>query len=303
MTAMMTPHRAHEERKNRKLVLPNRASARARSRLQWPEFNGRLQIMRMADRFGIVTAGASGMGRAGALRFAAEGASVAVVDLDAGKANEVAESIKAAGGQAFALAGNLMEEDFARGLVNETRKRFGKLDFMWCHAGHPSVSRVEGLDLREFDIAMNLNVRAVLASVIEAIPVMREGGGGSVLFTSSTSGVIGSPFSPLYSVAKWGVIGLARSLGKRYGPDNIRFNVVCPGTTDTPMLDTLVSRPDEEDTKGKDLNELKRIRASGNPLGRAARPEEVANVALFLLSHEASYVNGASLLVDGGKTA
>ena len=100
-----------------------------------------------------------------------------------------------------------------------------------------------------------------------------------------------------------GVIGLARSLAKRYGADNIRFNVVCPGTTDTPMLDVLVSRPDEDDTKGKDLDELKRIRSSGNPMGRAARPEEVANAALFLLSSEASYVNGASLLVDGGKTA
>ena len=259
--------------------------------------------MRMADRFGIITAGASGMGRAGALRFAAEGAAVAVVDLNEARAQEVAQAIIAAGGQAFALAGNLMEEDFARGIVHETKKRFGKLDFVWAHAGHPSVSRIEGLDLHDFDEAMNLNVRAVLASVIEAIPIMRERGGGSVLFTSSTSGVVGSPFSPLYSVAKWGVIGLARSLAKRYGPENIRFNVVCPGTTDTPMLNVLVSRPDEEDTKGKDIDELKRIRGSGNPMGRPARPEEVANAALFLLSHEASYVNGASLLVDGGKTA
>jgi len=258
---------------------------------------------RMADRFGIVTAAASGMGRAGALRFAREGAAVAVVDLDEAKAREVADAITAAGGQAFALAGNLMDEDFARGIVQETRKRFGRLDFLWAHAGHPSVSRVEGLDLREFDVAMNLNVRAAFASAIEAIPHMRERGFGSVLFTSSTSGVIGSPFSPLYSVAKWGLIGLARSLAKRYGPEGMRFNVVCPGTTDTPMLDVLVSRPDEEETKGRNLDELKRVRAAGNPMGRAARPEEVANAALFLLSQEASYVNGASLLVDGGKTA
>jgi len=135
--------------------------------------------MRMADRFGIITAGASGMGRAGALRFAAEGAAVAVVDLNEAQAQEVAQAIIAAGGQAFALAGNLMEEDFARGIVHETKKRFGKLDFVWAHAGHPSVSRIEGLDLHDFDEAMNLNVRAVLASVIEAIPIMRERGGGS----------------------------------------------------------------------------------------------------------------------------
>jgi NAD(P)-dependent dehydrogenase (short-subunit alcohol dehydrogenase family) len=259
--------------------------------------------MRMADRFGIVTGAASGMGRAGAIRFAREGAAVVVVDRDEAKAKEVVDEITAAGGKAFALAGDLLDEGFARGLVKEAHQRLGKLDFLWAHAGHPSVSRVEGLDLQEFDVAMNLNVRSAFASVIEAIPHMRERGGGSVLFTSSTSGVIGSPFSPIYSVAKWGLIGLARSLAKRYGPDNIRFNVVCPGTTDTPMLDVLVSRPDEDETRGKDINELKRIRGAGNPMGRPARPEEVANVALFLLSHEASYVNGASLMVDGGKTA
>lgn len=259
--------------------------------------------MRMADRFGIVTGAASGMGRAGAVRFAREGAAVAVVDRDEAKARDVVAEITAAGGKAVALAGDLLDEKFARGLVHEAHQRLGKLDFLWAHAGHPSVSRVEGLDLAEFDIAMNLNVRSAFASAIEAIPLMRQRGGGSVLFTSSTSGVIGSPFSPLYSVAKWGLIGLARSLAKRYGPDNIRFNVVCPGTTDTPMLDVLVSRPDEDDTKGKDINELKRARGAGNPMGRPARPEEVANAALFLLSHEASYVNGASLMVDGGKTA
>lgn len=259
--------------------------------------------MRMRNRFGIVTAGASGMGRAGALRFAAEGAAVAVVDRDEAGARAVADQIAAAGGKAVALAGDLMDEGFSRNLVHEAKKRLGKLDFLWAHAGHPSVTRIEGLDLREFDAAMNLNVRTALASVIEAVPYMREAGGGSVLFTSSTSGVIGSPLSPLYSVAKWGVIGLARSLAKRYGPENIRFNVVCPGTTDTPMLDVFVSRPDEEETKGKDLKELRRQRGSGNPMGRPARPEEVANVALFLLSEEASYVNGASLVVDGGKTA
>ncbi|RYY84121.1 MAG: SDR family oxidoreductase, partial [Comamonadaceae bacterium] len=155
--------------------------------------------MRMSERFGIITAGASGMGRAGAIRFAAEGAAVAVVDIDQAKASDVADTITAAGGKAFALAGDLMDEAFARSLVNDVHKHFGRLDFLWAHAGHPSVSRVEGLDLKDFDIAMNLNVRAALASVIEAIPLMREGGGGSVLFTSSTSGVIGSPFSPLYS--------------------------------------------------------------------------------------------------------
>lgn len=259
--------------------------------------------MRLANKIGIVTAGASGIGKAGAVRFAAEGAAVAVVDIDAGRASAVADEINRAGGRGIYLAGDLTDEKFAREIARETSRRLGGLDFVWAHAGHPAAASVEGLDLSEFDLALNLNVRSALATVIEAIPLMRKRGGGSVLFTSSTSGVIGSPFSPLYSVAKWGLIGLTRSLARRYGKDNIRFNVVCPGTTDTPMLRVLVARPDEEEARGKDIDQLIAQRGAGNPIGRLARPEEIANAALFLLSDEASMVNGVALLVDGGKTA
>ena len=259
--------------------------------------------MRLKDKIGIVTAAASGMGRAGALRFAREGARVAVVDLDAAKAQLVVDEITAAGGQAVALAGDLTDEAFARGIVGDTVARFGGLDFLWAHAGHPGPAAIEGLDLADFDFAVNLNVRSVLASVIEAIPVMRERGGGSILFTASTSGLVGSPFSPVYSAAKFGLVGLARSLAKRYGRDNIRFNALCPGTTDTPMLRVFVARPDNPATQGKDPEELVRNRGASNPLGRMGKPEEMANAALFLLSDEASFVTGASLAVDGGSTS
>lgn len=258
---------------------------------------------RMAGRIGLVTAGASGMGRAGALRFAAEGAAVAVVDLDEAGARQVAQEIIDAGGRAIALSGDLTDETFARGIAGETARRLGGLDFVWAHAGHPGASAVEGLDLAQFDLALNLNVRSAFATVIEAIPLMRQRGRGSVLFTASSSGLVGSPFSPIYSTAKFGLIGLARSLARRYGKEGLRFNVVCPGTVDTPMLRVFVARPDEEATRGQDIERLVAERGAGNPMGRPAQPQEVASAALFLLSDEASFVNGVALPVDGGKTA
>ncbi len=259
--------------------------------------------MQLANKIGIVTAAASGMGRAGAMRFAREGAAVAVVDIDSVKAAETVGAITRAGGRAFALCGDLCDEAFARSIVHDTVKHFGGLDFLWNHAGHPAAAAIEDLDLKDFDLAINLNVRSALATTIEAIPVLRARGGGSVLFTASSSGLVGSPYSPLYSTAKFGVVGLARSLAKRYGRERIRFNVICPGTTDTPMLRVFVARPDHAPTKGQDPEELVQKRGGLNPLGRMARPEEIANAALFLLSDEASFVNGIAMPVDGGGTA
>lgn len=259
--------------------------------------------MRLQGKTGIITAAASGMGRAGALRFAREGASVVVVDLDAAKARATVEEIRAAGGKATALAGDLCDETFSRRIVHACKEEFGGPDFLWAHAGHPGPAAIEDLDLKDFDLALNLNVRTALASVAEAIPLMRERGGGSVLFTSSSSGLVGSPFSPVYSVAKFGIIGLTRSLAKRYGRDGIRFNVVCPGTTDTPMLRVFVARPDNPATQGQDPEDLIVKRGGINALGRVAQPEEIANAALFLISDEASFVTGAALPVDAGGTA
>jgi len=155
--------------------------------------------MRLTNKIGIVTAAGSGMGRAGALRFAAEGASVAVVDLNADAANDVVKQITDAGGKAIALPGDLTRDEFARNIVRETTRAFGALDFVWNHVGHPGPAAIEGLDWKDYDLAMNLNVRTVLITTEAALPELRARGGGSLLYTASTSGLTGSQFSPVYT--------------------------------------------------------------------------------------------------------
>jgi NAD(P)-dependent dehydrogenase (short-subunit alcohol dehydrogenase family) len=239
--------------------------------------------MRLANKIGIVTAAASGMGRAGALRFAQEGAAVGVVDLDQAGADAVVRQITDRGGRALALAGDLRQDGFSREIVRRTANAFGGLDFVWNHVGHPGPT--------------------VLVTTEAAIPELRARGGGALLYTASTSGLTGSQFSPVYNIAKFGVVGLVHGLAKRYAREKIRVNAVCPGPTDTPMLRVFVARPDSQLPPGETPETLVVKRGGQVPMGRPAQPEEIANAALFLISDEASYITGVALPVDGGATA
>jgi NAD(P)-dependent dehydrogenase (short-subunit alcohol dehydrogenase family) len=259
--------------------------------------------MRLQNKIGIVTAAASGMGRAGALRFAKEGASLAAVDLDEDGANAVVKQITDAGGKAIALVGDLRQDAFARDIVRRTAREFGGLDFVWNHVGHPGPASIEGIDWRDFELAMDLNLRTVLVTTEAAIPELRARGGGALLYTASTSGLTGSQFSPVYNIAKFGVVGLVHGLAKRYAREKIRVNAVCPGPVDTPMLRVFVARPDSQLPAGETPETLVIKRGGQVPMGRPAQPQEIANAALFLISDEASYVTGVALPVDGGATA
>ncbi len=259
--------------------------------------------MRLLNTIGIVTAGASGMGRAGAALFAREGASVAVVDIDEARTAEVVRDIQAAGGRAVAFIGNLRDDAFASSLAARTAEAFGALDFVWNHAGHPGPARFEDMPMDAFDETMELNVRSAVLVTMAAIPLLRARGKGSVLYTASTSGLVGSPYSPVYSLAKFGLVGLARSLAKRHAKEGLRFNVICPGPTDTPMFRQFARRPDTMTAHNQDIEAMVSQRATAHVAGRLGRPEEVANAALFLLSDDASFVNGTALTVDGGATA
>jgi NAD(P)-dependent dehydrogenase (short-subunit alcohol dehydrogenase family) len=252
--------------------------------------------MRMQGKIGIVTAAASGMGRAGALRFAREGAAVGVADRDQAGVAAVVQEITAGGGRALALVGDLRTDDFARDIVRRTARAFGGLDFVWNHVGHPGPAAIEGIDMADYELAMDLNLRTVLVTTEAAIPEMRARGGGALLFTASTSGLVGSQFSPVYSMAKFGIVGFVRALAKRLAPDNIRVNAVCPGTVDTPLLRKAAA--DSGDPE-RFLHGL----ASAHPIGRIAEPEEIARFFQFLASDHARFFTGSVLMIDGGFSA
>jgi NAD(P)-dependent dehydrogenase (short-subunit alcohol dehydrogenase family) len=255
--------------------------------------------MRLKDKIALITASASGIGRAAAGLFAREGAAVAVADIDRGRIQDTVAEIKAGGGRAHGIPCDLTKETDSRRIVREAIAAFGGLDILWNNVGHPGPGRIEDVDMDDYDVAMTLNVRSVLVTTTEAIPALRARGGGAILFTSSIAGIYGSPFSPVYSAAKFGVTGLTKSLAIRLAPDNIRVNCVCPAPIDTPMLDIFMGRPDVVADKHENLARMKQA----IPLGRVGTPMEVAQAGLFLASGDASYITGVSLPVDGGYTA
>src|SRR5262249_26023659 len=254
--------------------------------------------MRLKGKIALITAAASGIGRAAAVLFARAGAAVAVADIDKGRIGDTVDEITKAGGRAHGIPCDLMKDADARRIVRDAVAAFGGLDIVWNNVGHPGPGRIEGIDMDDYDTAMTLNLRSVLVTTTEAIPAMKARG-GSILFPSSLAGIYGSPFSPVHSAAKFGVTGLTKSLSLRLAPDNIRVNCVCPAPIDTPMLDIFMGRPDVEANKHENLARMKQA----VPLGRVGTPMEVAQAGLFLASDEASYITGVALPVDGGYSA
>jgi NAD(P)-dependent dehydrogenase (short-subunit alcohol dehydrogenase family) len=255
--------------------------------------------MRLKNKLAVITAGASGMGRAACLLFAREGAKVAIVDINEAGAHGVAEEIRKAGGEAHAIRADLSNAQECRGSVSEAAEKLGGIDVFWAHAGVPGTDVVEDIDLDDYDFAMNLNIRSTYLTVGEAVKHIRKRGGGSVILTASISGLVGSMLSPLYSAGKFGVVGLGKSLSLRYGPEQIRVNVICPGLTDTPMLPGFMGRNASADQAAATQQRF----VGMIPMGRVATPEDIAHTALFLASDESAYITGVAIPVDGGFTA
>src|SRR4051812_13032706 len=256
--------------------------------------------MLLEGKIALVTAGASGMGRAAAERFAQEGAHVIVVDVNEANAKDTVAGIEAAGGSAAAEVVDVRDLDALKALADKVQSEHGKLHVLYNNVGVPGAA---GLDLteEEWNTGLEINARAsffLSGYLTDALKAGGADGGASVIFTSSTSGLIGSPYSPMYSFTKGGIVALVRSMALAFATDDIRVNAVAPGSVETPGLPAFFRVDDPEEIERRKAAFFATI-----PMGRAAQPEEVGKVVLFLASDLSSYVTGVTIPVDGGITA
>ena len=248
-------------------------------------------------RVAVITASGSGMGRAAAVRMAQEGAAVVVADIRGDAAAETVELCEAAGGSATAFTLDVTQVDQIEALMDQVGSQHGKLDVLYAHAGIPGPA---GLDMSEadYDQTAAVNMKSAFFTVAKAVPLLKASGNASVILTASTSGIVGSPFSPLYALTKGALVTFGKSVALALAP-KVRCNVICPGPVDTPMLPLFFGREPGTDVKPLMREFLER----DVPLRRPSQPEEIAEVALFLASDASSFVTGVTLPVDGGYTA
>lgn len=242
----------------------------------------------------LVTGGGSGIGRATALKFAAEGASVVIGNRNEKAGQETVELIHQAGGKASFFQTDVTKLANVRELVKYTVDTYGGLHAAFNNAGveDPQAMTPDQTD-EAFDLVMNVNVKGVWYSMKCEIEYMVANGGGAIVNTSSIAGLIGYPGHAPYTASKHAVIGLTKTAALEYAQQGIRVNAVCPGATETSLLDGLAEG---------DSNTLEYIK-SLHPIGRLAKPEEIANTVVWLCSDEASFVLGQAIAVDGGFTA
>ncbi|GGD79987.1 SDR family NAD(P)-dependent oxidoreductase [Croceicoccus mobilis] len=248
----------------------------------------------LEGRVVMVTGGGNGIGRASALRCAEAGAAVAVTDRDHAAARTVADEIAEVGGMGCAIALDVTDDDAVRGAVEQTVARFGKLDGACNAAGATFMGvRMHEVDVDFWDHVHAVNLRGLFLSMKYQVAAMLEAGGGAVVNIASTAAIAAIPNGSEYCSAKAGVAGVTRAAALDYARSNIRINAVLPGATRTAMMEhafTLIDR-------------LREIVPEANPMGRLAEPDEMAMAVRWLLSAEASFVNGVLLPVDGGLTA
>jgi len=252
--------------------------------------------MRLHNKIAVITGGGSGIGRAGVQLFAKEGAQVVVADLNGEKAEETVKIVRDAGGVAVAIQADVSSNHGNEAIVQKTLDSFGGIDIFWANAGITAPENPLGKQSVDFfDVLMAVNTKGPWLGARAAMPHLEKRPGASFIITASLSGFLARPNNTAYSASKGGAIQLMRALAIEFAP-NVRVNSISPVLTLTPMVEEFFSLHENYD-------EVVQSKAEYIPLGRMAKAEEMASVALFLASDESSFVTGVNLPVDGGISA
>jgi NAD(P)-dependent dehydrogenase (short-subunit alcohol dehydrogenase family) len=252
--------------------------------------------MRLEGKSGVVTGGASGLGREVVLAMTREGAKIVIFDLNADLGERVVEEARSGGGEAVFRRGDVTNEADIKAAIQQCRDRFGTFNIIHNNAGIQVEAPLHETTTEQWDAVNNVNLKGVFFGCKYAVIAMRETGGGSIVNTASILAITGDPFLPAYTATKTGVLGFTRAIAVDYARDNIRCNAVCPGDMETPMIEKYFNATPDPAAARKEME-------SAYPGGRIAHPREVAQAVLFLASDEASFVSGTHILVDGALTA
>jgi NAD(P)-dependent dehydrogenase (short-subunit alcohol dehydrogenase family) len=249
--------------------------------------------MQLDGRVAFLTGAGSGIGRAGALALAREGAIVTVTDLDGARAQSVADEIRAAGGRAEAMALDAADDAAVTAAITAVAAR-GRLDILHSHAGIQVPGRLTEIDASAMDASWRLNVRAHFIAARAAMPQMQRQRKGSIIITASNSGVQYDRGMIAYCTTKHAVIAMTRQIAVDYAADNIRCNALCPGFVDTPF-----NLGFETQMGGRDA--LETYVSHSIPMGRWASVQEIAASIVYLASDQSGFMTGHALVVDGGE--
>ena len=248
-----------------------------------------------AGKVAFVTGAASGIGRAAALAFAREGASVVAADVSEQGNQETVRMIEEQGGRAIAVRCDVTQAADVKAALDKTVEAFGRLDFAFNNAGiEPrKPAPTADYDEDEWNRIFDTNLRGMFLCMKHEIPlILKHRGGGAIVNTSSGAGIVGIKGSPAYTAAKHGVIGLTKAAALDYAAQNVRINAVCPGYIDTPMMGRFTGGTPEGVAKV----------VAEEPVGRMGKPEEIAAAAVWLCSDAAAFMIGHAMVMDGGQT-